>query len=560
MYDLTELQEQLRRRRPVPWDQLPDFSLYMDQVLSYMDRQVIRFDGDDGLTAAMVNNYTKSGLVPRAEGKKYSRDHLAYLTAICVLKRVMSTKDMDLLIREELQGDRPVSDGYAAFCASLDKALTAAADEMAERTGEEELADAAIHFALMSYAAGVASSRYVTLLRQRKEAREAAEAAAPAQRQRPGKKGEGEGLTMRDFVIVTDSCCDMTAEMAQELELEVLPLSLTMGDQVYHNYLDGREIGFRDFYAKLRAGALATTSAISVGAFEEAMGRILDSGRDVLYLAFSSALSTTYQSAVIAAEDLKESHPDGKVLVVDSLCASLGQGLLVYLCAMEKRKGKTLEEVHAFAEADQGEGLPLVHGGRSEPPEAGRPDQRRHGAGGHHAVHQAGAPCGRHRPPGVGGQGKRPEGVSAGPGGPHGKDRRPPGGADGLHQPRGLRGGRRVRGGRGAPPLRRQGHPYQLRGPGDREPLRPRHPGPVLPGRPPVRLSKKRRAAFSRGPVWRRELDFPQKSRSFRHERGPFRRARRRRRRIRMASYGRRTPYRRDFSKNQMFRPGGEMR
>ena len=190
MYDLTEFQEQMRRRRPVPWDQLPDFPLYMDQVLSYMDRQVIRFDGDDGLTAAMVNNYTKSGLVPRAEGKKYSRDHLAYLTAICVLKRVMSTRDMDLLIREELQGDRPISDGYAAFCASLDKALTAAADEMAERTGEEELADAAIHFALMSYAAGVASSRYVTLLRQREAAREAEEPAHGRGKDRPKKEKE----------------------------------------------------------------------------------------------------------------------------------------------------------------------------------------------------------------------------------------------------------------------------------------------------------------------------------------------------------------------------------
>ena len=191
MYDLTELREQLRRQRPVPWDQLPDFALYMDQVLSYMDRQVIRFDGDDGLTAAMVNNYTKSGLVPRAEGKKYSRDHLAYLTAICVLKRVMSTKDMDLLIREELQGDRPVSDGYAAFCASLGKALNNVAAEMEDRTGEDELADAAIHFALMSYAAGVASSRYVTLLRQRKEAREAAEAAeVPRARERTKKEKE----------------------------------------------------------------------------------------------------------------------------------------------------------------------------------------------------------------------------------------------------------------------------------------------------------------------------------------------------------------------------------
>ena len=131
MQDLSSLLESLRQQRPVEWEQLPDFALYMDQVLSYMDRQVIRFDEDDGLTAAMVNNYTKSGLVPRAEGKKYNRDHLAYLTAICVLKHVMSTRDMDLLIKEELQGERTIPD---------------------------------------SYAAGVASSRYVTLLRQQKEA------------------------------------------------------------------------------------------------------------------------------------------------------------------------------------------------------------------------------------------------------------------------------------------------------------------------------------------------------------------------------------------------------
>lgn len=166
MSDLAELQERLRTQRPVAWEQLPDFALYMDQVLSYMDRQVIRFSEEDVLTAAMVNNYTKSGLVPRAEGKKYGREHLAYLTAICVLKRVMSARDMDLLLREELQGDRPVSDGYAAFCASLDKALNITADEMAGRGGQGTLADDAIHFALLSYAAGVASSRYVALLRQ----------------------------------------------------------------------------------------------------------------------------------------------------------------------------------------------------------------------------------------------------------------------------------------------------------------------------------------------------------------------------------------------------------
>ena len=173
MNDLTDLQTRLREHRPVDWDQLPDFSLYMDQVLSYMDRQIIHFDGDDGLTAAMVNNYTKSGLAPRAEGKKYGREHLAYFTAICVLKRVMSTRDMDLLIREELQ-DRPVRDGYAAFRQSLDKALNITADELAARTGDGDpddpaLADAAIHFALLSYAAGVAGSRCVALLRERKD-------------------------------------------------------------------------------------------------------------------------------------------------------------------------------------------------------------------------------------------------------------------------------------------------------------------------------------------------------------------------------------------------------
>ena len=170
MHDLNELRQRLQTQRPVPWDQLPDFALYMDQVLSYMDRQVIRFGEDDALTAAMVNNYTKSGLVPRAEGKKYSREHLAYLTAICVLKRVLSAKDIDLLLREELRDDRQVEEGYAAFCASLDNALNLTADEMADRTGEDSLADSAIHFALLSYAAGVASSRYVAALRERQEA------------------------------------------------------------------------------------------------------------------------------------------------------------------------------------------------------------------------------------------------------------------------------------------------------------------------------------------------------------------------------------------------------
>ncbi len=159
---------------------------------------------------------------------------------------------------------------------------------------------------------------------------------------------------MADYVIMTDSCCDMTSALAEELELSVLPLSLHMGDAVYRNWLDGREIGFQEFYAKIRSGQLATTSAVSVGDFAAEMRKILSAGKDILCINFSSALSATYQSAAIAAADLAEEFPDRKILVVDSLCASLGQGLLVYLCAQERRKGRSLEEVHTFAEETKG--------------------------------------------------------------------------------------------------------------------------------------------------------------------------------------------------------------
>ena len=172
MSDLSELLSRLRTERPVEWEQLPDFSLYMDQVLSYMDRQVLNFSEDDALTAAMVNNYTKSGLVPRAEGKKYNRDHLAYLTAICVLKQVLSAKDIDLLIRESVGREKDVRRGYEDFCVALDKVLNETADEVETRSNDH-LAYDAIHFALLSYASGIACSRYVALLRQQKEAEQA---------------------------------------------------------------------------------------------------------------------------------------------------------------------------------------------------------------------------------------------------------------------------------------------------------------------------------------------------------------------------------------------------
>ena len=159
---------------------------------------------------------------------------------------------------------------------------------------------------------------------------------------------------MAAYTILTDSCCDLPAELAAELELEVLPLRLEMSGSTYRNYLDGREIGFQEFYSRIRGGENAVTSAVSVGDFETAMRAVLDRGEDLLCICFSSALSATYQSAAIAADSLREAYPDRTLYVVDSLCASMGQGLLVWLCAQEKRNGKSIREVRDFAEQQKG--------------------------------------------------------------------------------------------------------------------------------------------------------------------------------------------------------------
>lgn len=153
---------------------------------------------------------------------------------------------------------------------------------------------------------------------------------------------------MRDYVIMTDSCCDMLPEMVEELNVCVLPLHLLMGEQTYDNLLDGSSIDFKEFYTRLKAGENASTSAVNVGQFTDAMRNILSQGKDILYLAFSSALSTTYQSACIAAEDMKEEFPDGRISIVDTFNASQGQGLFVYLCAQKKAAGMSLDEVTAW--------------------------------------------------------------------------------------------------------------------------------------------------------------------------------------------------------------------
>lgn len=163
---------------------------------------------------------------------------------------------------------------------------------------------------------------------------------------------------MRDYVIVTDSSADLPMGLVAELGVEVLPLSFHIQGKTYYNYPDDREMEPKLFYKMLREGEMATTSAVNVAEYTATLEPILQAGKDVLVLAFSSGLSTTYQSSAIAAQELSERYPYQKILTVDTLCASMGQGLLVYLAAQEKAKGKSIDEVRNWVEENK---LRLCH-------------------------------------------------------------------------------------------------------------------------------------------------------------------------------------------------------
>jgi DegV family protein with EDD domain len=163
---------------------------------------------------------------------------------------------------------------------------------------------------------------------------------------------------MDDFVIVTDSSCDLPADMADELQLSVLPLSFSLDGKEYQNYLDGREMPIADFYAKLREGKPCTTAAVNVETFVGAMEPLLKEGKDVLNIAFSSGLSNTCNAAKMACKELAEKYPQRKIYAVDTLAASLGEGMLVYYAAQKKREGKSIDEVRDWLEQNK---LHLCH-------------------------------------------------------------------------------------------------------------------------------------------------------------------------------------------------------
>ena len=152
---------------------------------------------------------------------------------------------------------------------------------------------------------------------------------------------------MKDYVILTDSGTDFTKEMAAELEVKLLDLMVIMeGAEPVPN----GDVEPKEFYSYLRSKKNATTSAINSDTFAEAMESIIADGKDVLYLGFSSGLSNTFNAGRIAAEEMSEKYPDSKIYACDTLCASLGEGLLVYLAAKKRLAGAAIDEVRDYVE------------------------------------------------------------------------------------------------------------------------------------------------------------------------------------------------------------------
>lgn len=155
---------------------------------------------------------------------------------------------------------------------------------------------------------------------------------------------------MREYVITVNSTVDLPKEWLEERHVPVIPLKYTIDGQTYD---DMAGLTSREFFQKLREGKMAVTSQINPGEAKAALEPFLKEGKDVLHLAFSSGLSGTCNSMMIAAEELREEYPEAKVIVIDTLCACLGEGLLLHKALQQKAAGKTIDETAAWVEENK---------------------------------------------------------------------------------------------------------------------------------------------------------------------------------------------------------------
>lgn len=168
MDKLIELKERLKTERPVEWNDFPDINLYKDQVVVYLKRQLIHLEKEGQLTPAMISNYVKDKLLPKADGKKYNKEHLALLTEICLLKQVLAVKDIDLLLKEE-NTSTSSEDSYTRFIGNLDKAIAEAASKVETDCNRKAIIDMAFKFAIESYSAKLICESLIAIIREQDE-------------------------------------------------------------------------------------------------------------------------------------------------------------------------------------------------------------------------------------------------------------------------------------------------------------------------------------------------------------------------------------------------------
>lgn len=160
---------------------------------------------------------------------------------------------------------------------------------------------------------------------------------------------------MNDYIITTDTTADLPEHYIAEHKLGIMSLTYTIEGETYSRE---HPLDVSDFYEKMRAGSMPTTSQVNPEAAKDIFLPYLKDGLDILHIAFSSGLSGTYNSARIAAEELLEEFPDRKIIVIDSLAASLGEGLLVHKALAMKDSGKDMETVANWVEENK---LHVVH-------------------------------------------------------------------------------------------------------------------------------------------------------------------------------------------------------
>ena len=155
---------------------------------------------------------------------------------------------------------------------------------------------------------------------------------------------------MRDYVITVNSTVDLPKEWLEERNVPVVPLRYTIDGETY---TDMEGLTAKEFFAKLREGKMSTTSQVNPEEAADLLEPFLKDGKDILHLGFSSALSGTLNSMKIAGETLQEKYPEAKVIVIDTLCACLGEGLLLYKALQQKEKGMTIDELSEWVEENK---------------------------------------------------------------------------------------------------------------------------------------------------------------------------------------------------------------